>query len=61
MKNYFDPRIGEVIEMELKITEALSKGHKAQEDDQFQQYRIELKKLREELELKRKAQEYAKS
>ena len=56
MKNYYDPRIGEVIEIELKITEAISKGHKAQEDDQFQQYRIELKKLREELELKRKAQ-----
>jgi hypothetical protein len=56
MKNYFDPRIGEIIEMEFEITEAISKGHKAQEDDQFQQYRIELKKLREELELKRKAQ-----
>ena len=56
MKNYYDPRIGEVIEMEFKITEAISKGHKAQEDDQFQQYRIELKKLREEPELKRKAQ-----
>jgi ribosome assembly protein YihI (activator of Der GTPase) len=56
MKNYFDPRIGEVIKMELEITEAISKGHKAQEDDQFQQYRIELKKLREELELKRRAQ-----
>jgi hypothetical protein len=56
MKNYFDPRIGKVIQMELEITEAISKGHKAKEDDQFQQYRIELKKIREKLELKRRAQ-----
>jgi len=56
MKNYFDSRIGQVIKMELEITEAISKGHKAKEDDQFQQYRVELKKLREELELKRRAQ-----
>ncbi len=56
MKNYFDTRIGQIIKMELEITKAISKGHKAKEDDQFQQYRVELKKLREELELKRRAQ-----
>ena len=53
MNSYFDPKI---IQLELIITEALSKGHKAHENDEFSEYRKELKQLREELELKRQAQ-----
>ena len=58
MINYFDPRISHVIKLEIKITDALSKGHKASDSDEFQNDRLELKQLREELQLKRKAQGY---
>lgn len=51
MYNWDDPRISRVIKLELKITEALIKGHKAAENDEFQSDRIELKRLREELGL----------
>lgn len=51
-----EKKISRIIKMELEITEALSKGHKAKEDDQFKEYRSELKALREELNLKRRAQ-----
>lgn len=49
-------KLSRIIKLELEITEALSKGHRASEDDQFKEHRKELKKLREELNLKRKAQ-----
>lgn len=49
-------KLSRIIKLELEITEALSKGHKASENDQFKEHREELKKLREELDLKRKAQ-----
>jgi hypothetical protein len=38
--------ISRIIKIELEIREALSKGHKASDTDQFQQKRIELKVLR---------------
>ena len=57
MKNkYYDSRLSRIIQLELIITEALSKGHKAKDDDEFSGYRKELKQLREELGLKRQAQ-----
>ena len=46
---YYDPRISRVIELELEITEAIFKGHKPSENDQFGESRKELRKLREEL------------
>lgn len=49
-------KLSRIVQLELEITEALSKGHKAAEDDQFKEHREELKKLREELNLKRRAQ-----
>ena len=51
-----EDKLSRIIKLELEITEALSKGHKASENDQFKEYREELKKLREELSLKRRAQ-----
>jgi hypothetical protein len=54
--NWGDERISRIIKLELIITEALSKGHKASEDDEYQKFRIELKQLREQLGLKRRAQ-----
>ena len=53
---YYDSKISRIIKLELIITEALSKGHKAKDDDGFSEYRKELKQLREELGLKRQAQ-----
>ena len=53
---YYDSKISRIIKLELIITEALSKGHKAKDDDEFSGYRKELKQLREELGLKRQAQ-----
>ena len=56
MNSWIDPRIGRIIELELEITEALSKGHKSAEDDKFKEHREELKRLREELKIERRAQ-----
>ena len=38
--------LSKIIKYELEITEAISKGHKAFRDDQFQKYREELVRLR---------------
>jgi hypothetical protein len=56
MNSWIDPRIGRIIQLELEITDALSKGHKAAENDKFKEHREELKRLREELKLERRAQ-----
>jgi hypothetical protein len=56
MNSWIDPRIGRIIELELEITDAVSKGHKAADSDKFKEYREELKRLREELKLERRAQ-----
>jgi hypothetical protein len=56
MSTWIDPRIGRIIELELEITDALSKGHKAAENDKFKEHREELKQLRAELKLERRAQ-----
>jgi hypothetical protein len=56
MNSWIDPRITRIIELELEITDALSKGHKAADDDKFKEYREELKRLREELKIERRAQ-----
>jgi nitrogen fixation/metabolism regulation signal transduction histidine kinase len=53
---WFDSRVGRIIELELEITKALIAGHKANEEDQFKSHREELKKLRGELKLERRAQ-----
>jgi uncharacterized protein (UPF0216 family) len=41
--------ISRVIELESIITDAVSKGHKAHNQDEFQLYREELKILRKKL------------
>lgn len=56
MNSWVDPRIGRIIELELEITDAVSKGHKAADSDKFKKHREELKRLREELKLERRAQ-----
>ena len=46
-------KLSRIIELELKITDALSKGHRASDSDKFKSDREELEKLREELNMKR--------
>jgi len=41
--------ISRVIQLELILTEAVSKGHKAHNQDEFQPYREELNLLRKKL------------
>lgn len=43
--------ISRIIELEMIVTEAVSKGHKAHTQDEFQPYREELKVLRKKLML----------
>lgn len=50
--NWQDPRISKIIELELKITEAIIHGHKPRRDDEYEKDREELKRLREELKIK---------
>lgn len=54
--SWFDSRVSRIIELELEITEALIAGHKAHEEDRFKSHREELKKLREEIKLERRAE-----
>lgn len=56
MNNWLDPRIGRIIELELEVTYALTKGHKAHEEDKFKEHRAELKRLRAELKLEKHGQ-----
>jgi hypothetical protein len=56
MNSWIDPRINRIIELELEITDAVSKGHKAADNDKFKEHREELKRLREELKIERRAQ-----
>jgi hypothetical protein len=41
--------ISRIVELEMILTEAVSKGHKANTEDEFQPYREELKVLRKKL------------
>jgi len=43
------PKTSRIIQLELRITEAIFHGHKPRGDDRFQEDREELKRLRKEL------------
>jgi len=47
---YNDPRISRIIELELKVTRAIIKGHRPTENDEYQKERLEIQKLRKEIE-----------
>ena len=55
-----DPKISEILRLEYEITRALIAGHKAQENDQYQEYRKLLKKLRLEANVPTHAQQQLK-
>ena len=45
-----DPRISRIIELELKVTRAVINGHRPSENDEYQKERLEIQKLRKEIE-----------
>jgi hypothetical protein len=45
-----DPRISRIIELELKVTRAIIQGHRPAENDEYQKERLEIQKLRKEIE-----------
>jgi len=47
---YNDPRISRIIELELKVTRAVINGHRPSENDEYQKERLEIQKLRKEIE-----------
>ena len=49
--NWQDPRISKIIELELKITEAIIHGHKPTRDDEYEKDREEIERLRRELKM----------
>lgn len=46
--NWNDPRLSRIIELELEVTRAVILGHKPGQNDEFEEKRKELKRLREE-------------
>jgi hypothetical protein len=46
MNNEYEQDMSTIIKYELEMVDAISKGHKASHDDQFEVYRIELIRLR---------------
>jgi hypothetical protein len=47
---YNDPRISRILELELKVTRAIIQGHRPFENDEYQKERLEIQKLRKEIE-----------
>ncbi len=48
--NWQDPRISRIIELELKVTRAIIQGHRPAENDEYEKDRLEIQKLRKEIE-----------
>ncbi len=44
-----DPRISRVIALELKVTRAIINGHRPAQNDEYENDRLELERLRKEL------------
>jgi len=47
---YNDPKISRILELELKVTRAVINGHRPSENDEYQKERLEIQKLRKEIE-----------
>jgi hypothetical protein len=47
---YNDPRISRIIELELRVTRAVINGHRPSQNDEYENDRLELQKLRKEIE-----------
>ena len=48
--NWQDPRISRIIELELIVTRAIIQGHRPAENDEYEKDRLEIQKLRKEIE-----------
>lgn len=55
--NWNDERLSQILKLEYEITRALIAGHKAQENDQYQEHRDLLKRLRSEAKVPTHAQQ----
>jgi hypothetical protein len=47
---YNDPRISRILELELRVTRAVINGHRPAENDEYEKDRLEIQKLRKEIE-----------
>jgi hypothetical protein len=47
---YNDPRISKIIELELRVTRAVINGHRPSQNDEYENDRLELQRLRKEIE-----------
>jgi hypothetical protein len=47
---YNDPRISRILELELKITTAIIRGHRPLQNDEYEKDRLEIQTLRKEIE-----------
>jgi hypothetical protein len=47
---YNDPRISRILELELRVTRAVINGHRPAENDEYENDRLEIKKIRKEIE-----------
>jgi hypothetical protein len=47
---YNDPRISRILELELKITRAIIRGHRPLQNDEYEKDRLETQTLRKEIE-----------
>jgi len=50
---YNHPNTSKIIELELEITSAIINGHRPSADDQYEEKRKELERLRREIELEK--------
>ena len=48
--NWNDSRISKIIELELRVTRAVINGHRPAENDEYENDRLELQRLRKEIE-----------
>ena len=48
--NWNDPKSSRILELELKITTAIIRGHRPFENDEYENDRLEIQTLRKEIE-----------
>ena len=52
---YNDPRISRILELELKVTRAIIRGHRPLQNDEYEKDRLEIQTLRKEIEYEKRS------
>jgi hypothetical protein len=52
---YNDPRISRILELELRVTRAIIRGHRPLQNDEYEKDRLELENLRKEIEYEKRS------